>query len=73
LLAADESVRRAEDPMDIAGLVGGPNIVVLKGKPLGGVRRMAWKSPEACGCLPVVVSSRRVENVGRGSPLVCRG
>jgi O-succinylbenzoate synthase len=61
LLAADESVRRAEDPMRVAGLEAA-DIVVLKVQPIGGVRR-CLEVAEACG-LPVVVSSAVETSVG---------
>ncbi|HWH31890.1 MAG TPA: o-succinylbenzoate synthase, partial [Egibacteraceae bacterium] len=60
-LAADESVRTAEDPLRVAGLEAA-DIVVLKVQPLGGVRR-ALEVAEACG-LPVVVSSAVETSVG---------
>lgn len=60
-LAADESVRRAEDPLRIAGL-DAADIVVLKVQPLGGVRR-CLDVAAACG-LPVVVSSAVETSVG---------
>jgi O-succinylbenzoate synthase len=60
-LAADESVRRAEDPLRIAGLEAA-DIVVLKVQPLGGVRA-CLRVAEACG-LPVVVSSAIETSVG---------
>jgi O-succinylbenzoate synthase len=60
-LAADESVRTADDPMRIAGL-DAADIVVLKVQPLGGVRR-CLEVAEACG-LPVVVSSAVETSVG---------
>ena len=60
-LAADESVRTAEDPMRVAGLEAA-DIVVLKVQPLGGVRR-CLEVAEACG-LPVVVSSAVETSVG---------
>ncbi|MGE5131823.1 MAG: o-succinylbenzoate synthase [Gemmatimonadota bacterium] len=53
-LAADESIRRAEDPLAVRA-AGAADIVVLKAQPLGGVRG-ALRIAEACG-LPVVVSS----------------
>jgi O-succinylbenzoate synthase len=61
LLAADESVRRAEDPMRVAGLEAA-DIVVLKVQPIGGIRR-CLEVAEACG-LPVVVSSAVETSVG---------
>jgi O-succinylbenzoate synthase len=60
-LAADESVRTAEDPLRVAGLEAA-DIVVLKVQPLGGVRA-ALRVAEACG-LPVVVSSAIETSVG---------
>jgi O-succinylbenzoate synthase len=60
-LAADESVRTADDPLRIAGLAAA-DIVVLKVQPLGGVRR-CLEVAEACG-LPVVVSSAVETSVG---------
>jgi O-succinylbenzoate synthase len=60
-LAADESVRTAEDPLRIAGLEAA-DIVVLKVQPLGGVRA-ALEVAEAAG-LPVVVSSALETSVG---------
>lgn len=60
-LAADESVRRAADPLHIAGLEAA-DIVVLKVQPLGGVRA-CLRVAEACG-LPVVVSSAIETSVG---------
>jgi O-succinylbenzoate synthase len=60
-LAADESVRRAEDPVRVAGL-DAADIVVLKVQPIGGVRR-CLEVAEACG-LPVVVSSAVETSVG---------
>jgi O-succinylbenzoate synthase len=60
-LAADESVRRAEDPLRVAGLEAA-DIVVLKVQPIGGVRK-CLEVAEACG-LPVVVSSAVETSVG---------
>jgi O-succinylbenzoate synthase len=60
-LAADESVRNADDPLRIAGLEAA-DIVVLKVQPLGGVRT-CLQVAEACG-LPVVVSSAIETSVG---------
>ena len=60
-LAADESVRTAEDPLRVAGLEAA-DVVVLKVQPLGGVRR-CLEVAEACG-LPVVVSSAIETSVG---------
>ena len=60
-LAADESVRTADDPLRVAGL-DAADVVVLKVQPLGGVRR-CLQVAEACG-LPVVVSSAVETSVG---------
>jgi O-succinylbenzoate synthase len=60
-IAADESVRRAEDPLRVARLEAA-DIVVLKVQPLGGVRR-CLELAEQCG-LPVVVSSALETSVG---------
>jgi len=60
-LAADESVRTADDPLRIAGLHAA-DVVVLKVQPMGGVRR-CLEVAEACG-LPVVVSSAVETSVG---------
>jgi o-succinylbenzoate synthase len=60
-LAADESIRRAEDPLKVRA-AGAADIVVLKAQPLGGVRS-ALEIAAACG-LPVVVSSAVESSVG---------
>jgi O-succinylbenzoate synthase len=60
-LAADESVRTAEDPLRVAGLEAA-DIVVLKAQPLGGVR-LALEVAEAAS-LPCVVSSALETSVG---------
>ena len=61
LVAADESVRKAEDPLRVA-LAGAADVVVLKVAPLRGVRP-ALEIAQACG-LPVVVSSALDTSVG---------
>ena len=61
LVAADESVRKAEDPLRVA-LAGAADVVVLKVAPLGGVAP-ALEVAQACG-LPVVVSSALDTSVG---------
>lgn len=61
LVAADESVRKAEDPVRVARL-GAADLVVVKVAPLGGVRR-ALEVVRACG-LPAVVSSAIDTSVG---------
>jgi len=61
LLAADESVRTAEDPERIAGL-DAADLLVIKVQPLGGVHR-ARQVVDAAG-LPVVVSSAVETTIG---------
>ena len=53
-IAADESVRKAEDPIAVAR-AGAADLLVIKAQPLGGIRR-ALDIVERAG-LPVVVSS----------------
>jgi O-succinylbenzoate synthase len=60
-VAADESIRKAEDPLRVRA-AGAADIVMLKVQPLGGVRA-ALEVAEACG-LPVVVSSAVDTSVG---------
>ncbi|WP_083283556.1 o-succinylbenzoate synthase [Humibacillus sp. DSM 29435] len=60
-IAADESIRKADDPLRVARL-GAADIIVVKVAPLGGVRR-ALDIVEACG-LPAVVSSALDTSVG---------
>ncbi|GLY52031.1 o-succinylbenzoate synthase [Lentzea sp. NBRC 102530] len=60
-IAADESIRKAEDPVKVA-VAGAADIAVIKVAPLGGVRR-ALEVAEACG-LPCVVSSALETSVG---------
>ncbi|MCU1679680.1 MAG: menC [Amycolatopsis sp.] len=69
-IAADESIRRAEDPMKVA-VAGAADIAVLKVAPLGGVRR-ALEIAEACG-LPCVVSSALETSVGLAAGLALAG
>jgi O-succinylbenzoate synthase len=69
-LAADESVRTAQDPLKIAGLEAA-DVVVLKVQPLGGVRA-CLEIAEACG-LPVVVSSAIETSVGIAAGLALAG
>lgn len=61
LVAADESIRKADDPLRVARL-GAADIVVVKVAPLGGVTR-ALEVVDACG-LPAVVSSALDTSVG---------
>ncbi|HEX7308690.1 o-succinylbenzoate synthase [Lentzea sp.] len=60
-IAADESIRKADDPLKVA-VSGAADIAVIKVAPLGGVRR-ALEVAEACG-LPCVVSSALETSVG---------
>lgn len=60
-LAADESVRTAEDPLRVAGL-DAADIVIVKVQPLGGVHQ-ALEVVDAAG-LPAVVSSALETSVG---------
>jgi len=60
-IAADESIRRAEDPMAVVRAEAA-DVVVLKVQPLGGVRA-ALRIAEEVG-LPVVVSSALESSVG---------
>ncbi|MFC0435067.1 o-succinylbenzoate synthase [Kutzneria buriramensis] len=65
-IAADESIRRAEDPLKVA-VAGAADVAVIKCTPLGGVRR-AMRVAEAAG-LPVVVSSALETSVGLAAQL----
>jgi O-succinylbenzoate synthase len=65
-LAADESVRKAPDPLRVPGLEAA-DLVVLKVQPLGGVAR-SLRVAEAAG-LPAVVSSAVETSVGLAAGL----
>lgn len=69
-IAADESIRRADDPLRVA-VAGAADVAVLKATPLGGVRR-ALQVAEACG-LPCVVSSAVETSVGLAAQLALAG
>lgn len=69
-IAADESIRRAEDPLRVA-VAEAADVAVLKVAPLGGVRR-ALEVAEACG-LPCVVSSALESSVGLAAELALAG
>jgi len=69
-VAADESIRRAEDPLRVA-VAEAADIAVIKCTPLGGVRR-ALRVAEACG-LPCVVSSALETSVGLAAGLALAG
>ena len=60
-VAADESIRKAEDPMRVRDLEAA-DIIVIKAAPLGGVR-CALEVVQECG-LPAVVSSALDTSVG---------
>lgn len=60
-IAADESVRKADDPLAVAR-AGAADILVVKLQPLGGIARAQWIIREAG--LPVVVSSALETSVG---------
>jgi o-succinylbenzoate synthase len=60
-IAADESIRKAEDPLRVRA-AGAADIVMIKVQPLGGVRA-ALRVAQACG-LPAVVSSAVDSSVG---------
>jgi O-succinylbenzoate synthase len=60
-IAADESVRKADDPLAVAR-AGAADLLVVKAQPLGGVRR-ALEIVAAAG-LPAVVSSALDTSVG---------
>ncbi|MHA3683466.1 enolase C-terminal domain-like protein [Leucobacter sp. HY1908] len=60
-IAADESVRKASDPLEVARS-GAADLLIVKAQPLGGVRR-ALAIVEQAG-LPVVVSSALDTSVG---------
>ncbi|MFE7796646.1 o-succinylbenzoate synthase [Nocardia sp. NPDC057440] len=69
-IAADESIRRAEDPLRVA-VAGAADIAVLKCTPLGGVRR-ALQVASAAG-LPCVVSSALETSIGLAAQLALAG
>lgn len=65
-IAADESVRRAEDPLRVARAEAA-DVLVMKVQPLGGVRRCLELAEQAG--LPVVVSSALESSVGLSAGL----
>jgi O-succinylbenzoate synthase len=69
-VAADESIRRAGDPLRVA-LAGAADVAVLKATPLGGVRR-ALVVADAAG-LPCVVSSALESGVGLAAEVALAG
>ncbi|RLP75674.1 O-succinylbenzoate synthase [Mycetocola tolaasinivorans] len=60
-IAADESVRKAEDPLAVAR-AGAADLLVIKAQPLGGIARA--RDIVAAAGLPVVVSSALDTSVG---------
>lgn len=66
LIAADEAVRTAVDPMEVVER-GGADLLVLKVQPLGGVRRTLDLAARAG--LPVVISSALETSVGLAAGL----
>lgn len=69
-VAADESIRRAVDPLRVVA-VGAADVAVVKVAPLGGVRA-ALRIVEAIG-LPCVVSSAVESSVGLAAGLALAG
>ncbi|GAB2735278.1 o-succinylbenzoate synthase [Salinifilum aidingensis] len=69
-IAADESIRRAEDPLRVA-VAEAADVAVIKAAPLGGVRT-ALRVAEASG-LPCVVSSAVESSVGLAAQLALAG
>jgi o-succinylbenzoate synthase len=69
-IAADESIRRAEDPLRVA-VAGAADVAVIKCTPLGGVRR-SLEVAQAAG-LPCVVSSALETSVGLSAQLALAG
>ena len=69
-IAADESIRRAEDPLRVA-VAGAADLAVLKCTPLGGVRR-SLQVAEGAG-LPCVVSSALETSIGLAAQLALAG
>lgn len=69
-IAADESIRRAEDPLRVA-VAGAADVAVIKCAPLGGVRR-SLRVAEAAG-LPCVVSSALETTVGLAAQVALAG
>lgn len=67
-IAADESVRRASDPLAVAR-AGAADLVVVKMQPLGGTRRVIDVCAEAG--LPAVVSSALESSIGLSRGVEC--
>jgi O-succinylbenzoate synthase len=73
-IAADESIRRAEDPLAVA-VARAADVAVVKCAPLGGVRRAlaVASAVEAAAGMPVVVSSALETGVGLAAELALAG
>jgi O-succinylbenzoate synthase len=73
-IAADESIRRAEDPLAVA-VARAADVAVVKCAPLGGVRRAlaVAAAVEAAAGMPVVVSSALETGVGLAAELALAG
>ncbi|WP_233533004.1 o-succinylbenzoate synthase [Antrihabitans sp. YC2-6] len=72
-IAADESIRRAEDPLRVARL-GGLDVAVVKVAPLGGTRRLLALARELGEFgIPLVVSSALDSAVGMNAGLAAAG
>lgn len=69
-IAADESIRRADDPLKVA-VAGAADVAVIKCTPLGGVRRALEVA--AAANLPCVVSSALETSIGLGAQLALAG
>lgn len=69
-IAADESIRRADDPLRVA-VAGAADVAVIKCTPLGGVRRSLHVA-EAAG-LPCVISSALETSLGLAAQLALAG
>ncbi|HEY9264024.1 MAG TPA: enolase C-terminal domain-like protein, partial [Mycobacterium sp.] len=69
-IAADESIRKADDPLHVVRS-GAADVAVLKVAPLGGVRAMLDIAAQID--IPIVVSSALDSAVGIGSGLVAAG
>ncbi|MDY6995732.1 MAG: o-succinylbenzoate synthase [Actinomycetota bacterium] len=69
-IAADESIRKADDPLHVVRS-GAADVAVLKVAPLGGVRAMLAVAEQID--IPVVVSSALDSAVGIGAGLVAAG
>lgn len=69
-VAADESIRRADDPLRVA-VAEAADVAVIKAAPLGGVHK-ALEVAEAAG-LPCVVSSAVETSVGLAAQLALAG